>query len=114
MKKILCLLVILLSASLLFAFGTKEHQRVEISGMVRLVGNSPFYELVITDKDDIDWTICEKEAKGFSHYQQQWITVSGKVKTEDLVLADGKKIGTIRTLSKVKLVRLEALPEQTQ
>ncbi|MCL2762455.1 MAG: hypothetical protein FWD36_04515 [Treponema sp.] len=93
-KRILLLLsLVLLCMAEILALGGGEKdsakpQKVEVSGRVRLVGNSPTASLVISG-DNREWHIEPKEEKKLMHLQQQTVTVKGKEYYIDFVFANG-------------------------
>jgi hypothetical protein len=78
---------------------------VEVSGRVRLVGSEPFPELVLTDSEEQTWYISPDDRKTLSGYEQQIVTIRGTVKITDMVLANGKSLGSRKTLSGITLVK---------
>ncbi|MDR2484201.1 MAG: hypothetical protein LBD55_02260 [Treponema sp.] len=81
-------------------------QVVEITGKVRLVGNMPFPQLVITDSENLDWHIDEGEKKTLAGFEQQTVKVRGTVELLEIRLADNQYMGVRR------LLRHITLPEQ--
>jgi hypothetical protein len=81
-------------------------QIVEVSGRVRLVGNEPFPELVLTDTKEHTWYIAPDDRKILSPYEQQNVTIRGTVELQEMVLANGKSLGSRRTLSGITLVKV--------
>ena len=81
-----------------------EGQLVELSGRVRLVGNEPFPELVLTGEDGQSWFIAPEDRTVLSAYEQRIVTIRGRVKLQELILANGQKLETRRILSEVTLV----------
>jgi hypothetical protein len=85
-----------------FSRGDEEIRVVR--GRVRLVGSSPFIEMVISDEDGFDWYLEPGEGKILEDYQQRIITVRGKVRVQELFLANGAPLGSRRILRDVSLV----------
>jgi hypothetical protein len=77
---------------------------VEVTGRVRLVGNVPFVELVITDANEQDWYIDTDSRPVLVTYEQRIVTVRGTLELLDLVLANGRRVGTRRILHNVWFV----------
>jgi hypothetical protein len=75
-----------------------------VRGRVRLVGNHPFTELLITGEDGIDWYVERGEGKFLEDYQQRIVTVRGKVRIQELILANGVSLGSRRVLRDISLV----------
>jgi len=83
----------LCAAAGLSALGGSEkekpgRQRIEVSGKVRLVGNSPMTYLVIS-ADSREWHIEAKEQNKLMHLQQQTVTVSADEYYHDIYYANG-------------------------
>ncbi|MHC6202244.1 hypothetical protein ACYULU_03515 [Breznakiellaceae bacterium SP9] len=81
-------------------------QFVELSGRVRLVGSEPFPDLVLTDSEEHTWYIDPADRKILSPYEQQTVTIRGAVELTEMVLANGKSLGSRRILSGVTLVKV--------
>jgi hypothetical protein len=82
-----------------------EGQLVELTGRVRLVGNEPFPELVLTGEDGHSWFIAPEDRTVLSAYEQRIVTIRGRVKLQEMILADGQRLETRRILSGVTLIR---------
>ncbi|MDR3160465.1 MAG: hypothetical protein LBU28_02495 [Spirochaetaceae bacterium] len=82
-----------------------EGPLVEITGRVRLVGNEPFPELVLTGEDGRDWFIAEEDRAVLSAYEQRTVTVRGRVSLREMILANGQRLESRRILSGLTLVR---------
>jgi hypothetical protein len=78
---------------------------VELSGRVRLVGNEPFPELVLTGEDGRSWFIAPEDRAVLSAYEQRTVTIRARVKLREMILANGQRLETRRILSGVTLVR---------
>ena len=81
-------------------------QVVELSGRVRLVGSEPFSDMVLTDSQEHTWYIDAADRKTLSPYEQQTVTIRATVELNEMVLANGKSLGSRRTLSGVTLVKV--------
>jgi hypothetical protein len=81
-------------------------QEVEVSGRVRLVGSEPFPDLVLTDQEEHTWYIDPADRKTIAAYEQQTVTIRGTVELKEMVLANGKSLGSRRTLSGITLVKV--------
>lgn len=79
-------------------------QPVEITGKVRLVGNMPFPQLVITDSENLDWYIDEGEKKILAGFEQQTVKVRGTVELLEISLADNRYMGVRRLLRHITLL----------
>ena len=97
--------IMFLFSAPLFALGageTKTHT-VEVTGLVRLVGSSPVYELVITNEDR-EWYIDEKDQKKLWLLQQQIVTVKAKEYFHELTFANGVPAGRQYFLKDIKII----------
>ncbi|GMO47258.1 MAG: hypothetical protein Ta2B_29270 [Termitinemataceae bacterium] len=100
---------LLICAAQIFAQGQKEvtgkpqNKTVTVSGTIRIVGSSPFAELVLTDADDKDWYFFDDEGTSLKVYQKKQITVTGTPVYEEIILPNGKKNGIKRYLKNVKI-----------
>jgi len=70
---------------------SEKPQKVEVSGRVRMVGNSPMTVLVISGNSR-EWQIEPKEEKKLFHLQQQTVTVKAKEYYIDLFDAKGNPV----------------------
>lgn len=80
--KLLSVVFIIVIASL-FLFAKKER----ITGEIRIVGTSLFYDLVITTEER-DYYFDKKFFEEYAKYQGEIITIEAKVKKSKLWLAD--------------------------
>jgi hypothetical protein len=90
-----------------FALGNKDGskpQKVEVSGIVRLVGNSPFSSLVISGEDR-EWHIVPEEQKKLMDLQQKMVTVKGQEYYYDRTFANGTPAGRQYYLKKIVIVK---------
>ncbi|MCL1836443.1 MAG: hypothetical protein FWG46_02720 [Treponema sp.] len=88
-------LIVLCAALNALGSGEKDGskpQKVEVSGIVRLVGNSPMTSLVITGGNR-EWFIESGEQGKLMHLQQQMVTVRAKEYYYDRVFANGMSAG---------------------
>jgi hypothetical protein len=63
---------------------------IAITGKVRIVGNAPFTEMVITDDAGTDWFVPPAFRPALENRQNQAVTVRAAVKVIEQRLADGK------------------------
>ena len=62
-----------------------SEQVVEIVGKVRLIGNMPFFDIVITDHNNEDWYVSdENDKKIFQNYDQQAVTVRAQTEFTEM------------------------------
>jgi len=92
-RKLYLLLFFVILVSFSQAAGILEpgiSQIYEISGKVRLVGNEPFSQMVITDLNGKDYIISKEYYSTFKKFIHTKVTVASKIKEEELHSADGK------------------------
>ena len=80
-----------------------QGQRVQLSGTLRRVGAEPFSHLVLTTEDKVDWYIDAASEQLVSAYEQQHLTLSGIATERELILANGRHIGSRKELHSVEL-----------
>jgi len=103
------LFVLLYAAGNTLALGGKEEnsakpQKVEVSGRVRMVGNSPMTSLVISGEDR-EWYIEQGETKKLMDFQQQLVTVKAQEYYYDRVFANGAPAGRQYYLKNIVIVK---------
>jgi hypothetical protein len=103
----LFLLLILISANSICAMGKKEKenglQKVEVSGRVRLVGNSPMTFLVLSGEGR-EWHIEPEEQVKLIDLQQQIVRVKAQEYYRDLVFANGSSAGRQYYLKNITVI----------
>jgi hypothetical protein len=77
---------------------------VELTGRVRLVGSEPFPDLVLTGPDDQDWYLEGASRQLLRPYEQQTVSVRGKVELREMILANGRSLGFRRILLEVEIL----------
>jgi len=82
-----------------------EGSRVQVSGVVRLVGGGPIPELVITGQDR-EWHINKDEEYLLKDMQHQSVTVEGIETVTELKFANGSYAGEWRTLKEIKIIEI--------
>jgi hypothetical protein len=112
-KFIQLFLLFLFAAGNLLPLGSKEKkqteprqsepQKVEASGRVRLVGNSPMTSLVITGEDR-EWYIEFGEKEKLMHLQQRNVIVTAYEYYEDRVFANGTSAGRFYYLKDISVI----------
>lgn len=95
---------LLLSPLGVWAWGQADDV-VEVTGRVRLIGNVPFAELVITSANEQDWYIDTGSRSVLAAYEQRVVMVRGTLELLDMVLANGRRVGTRRILRNVQLIK---------
>jgi hypothetical protein len=94
---VLLLFIVLCAAENTFARGKEEKdppglQRVQVSGDVRMVGNSPMTSLVISGENR-EWHIVPEEQEKLMEFQQQMVIVRADEYYYDRVFANGASAG---------------------
>ena len=85
---------------------TGQSLLVQVTGKVRLVGNEPFTELVITGQDRA-WFIERSEGYKLRDLQQRTVTIEGIETVTSLQWASGLPAGNRYSLKDIKIVRIE-------
>jgi len=83
-----------------------EGNKVQVSGTVRLVGNEPFSEIVITGPT-MEWYIDRGETNLFKEHQHRTITIEGNETVHKLTFANGLPAGERRILKDVKIIAVQ-------
>ena len=112
-RSTIILFLLLFAAGNLLPLGKKEEkqaktqyseaQKVEASGKVRLVGNSPMTSLVISGEDR-EWYVEPAEKEKLMHLQQQNVTVTANEYYEDRVFANGTSAGRFYFLKDIIVI----------
>ena len=97
-----------------FAWGKKEVKPetaekgtlIQVSGRVRLVGNDPFPEIVITAQQG-EWYVDKEDEHKFKELQHKTVTVEGLETVKKLTFANGMPAGERRMLKSVKIISVE-------
>ena len=76
---------------------------VEVTGLVRLVGNGPLTELVISGPDK-EWYIEKEEEYKLRDLQYQVVTLEAEESVINLTFANGFSAGERRTLRNIKII----------
>ncbi|MDR2096579.1 MAG: hypothetical protein LBP76_13845 [Treponema sp.] len=79
-------------------------QLVEVTGIIRVVGNEPFSEIVITEEGQQTWYLEEESRALLGRYRQRKIAVRGTVELQEITLANGRYLETRRILKDVSLI----------
>jgi len=113
MNKIL-LFVLFLLPVFVFALGGRERQTaqpappvtvVEVTGIVRLVGNAPFYEIVISGERN--WYVARDEMNKLHDLQHRIVTVEGEETITELTFASGLPAGRRRELNNIRIIEVQ-------
>ncbi|MCL2832749.1 MAG: hypothetical protein FWD78_06235 [Treponema sp.] len=111
------LLILLMSAILLpaplAAAGKKDTSPqnknipvTQVTGTVRLVGNEPFTQLVISANDK-QWYIDSADESKLREFQHRIVTVEGTQTITEMTFANGRPAGTRYTLSNIKIIKIQ-------
>jgi hypothetical protein len=102
---ILPLVIVLCIAGTAFALGKGDAKprKVEVSGTVRMVGNSPMNSLIISGENR-DWFIALKDEKKLMPFQQQIVTVKAQEYYFDRNYANGDFAGRQYFLKKIVII----------
>ena len=107
---ILLLLALLYAVPNAFALGRGENadqpKGVEVTGRVRLVGNSPMSSLVITGEER-EWHIDQGEQKKLMDLQHRVVTVRAREYYYDMFFANGLPAGRRYFLRNITVIRSE-------
>lgn len=82
-----------------------DGKRVKVSGKIRVTGNMPFTEMVITDNDAHDWFVSAEDRLLLEKHDEPYVTVRGTARISDIVLADGAYIGERRHLLNITILK---------
>jgi len=100
-------------AASLFAFGSKEKDSgkasvtiVQVTGIVRLVGNANFPELLI-DNSQTSWYIARNEMDKLYDLQHRTVTVEGEETVRELRFGNGLSAGTRRDLKNIRIISVD-------
>jgi len=93
-----------------FAFGGREKEVkkpvVQVTGMVRLVGNEPFTELVISSSEFV-WYAANNEIHKLRDLQHRIVTIEGEETIIELTFANGMPAGIRRELGNIRIISVE-------
>jgi len=79
---------------------------VQVTGIVRLVGNEPFTELVVSNSEDT-WHIAKEDQNKLNDLQHRTVTVEGEETVIELKFASGIPAGTRRELRNIRIIKEE-------
>ena len=80
---------------------------VQVTGVVRLVGNSPFQTLVITGQDR-EWHIEKEEENLLKDLQQMTVFLEGEETVSEMKFANGLSAGERRTIKNIKIIAVQS------
>ena len=84
----------------------EQNPLVQVTGRVRLVGNEPFTELVITSQER-DYFIEKSEEYKLRDLQQRTVTVEGAEMVTSLRWANGLPAGNRYSLKDIRIISIE-------
>jgi len=111
MNRILLFFIVLfLTSSLLFALGSKEKSepKVQVTGVVRLVGTSLFPELVIAGSDTA-WHVAADEIDKLIEMQHRTVTLEAEETVTEIRFANGTSAGKRRELRNIRIISVHDL-----
>jgi hypothetical protein len=109
---LLVLLLLLGETGIVLPFGSKEKalseakdsRPIEISGVLRLVGNEPFTRLVVSGEDGKDYFLHNSEKETLRRFIGSKIRVKGTLIITKILTADGKDLGDEYNLDNMEIV----------
>jgi hypothetical protein len=100
-------LFLLSAAAMLPGFGKKEKPvTIQVTGVVRLVGNGSFPELVISSENG-EWYITKEDNKKLNDLQHRTVTVEGAETVIELKFASGLPAGVRRELKNITIIAVQ-------
>ena len=84
----------------------EEYVLVQASGRVRLVGNEPFPEMVITGPER-QWYIEKGDEHKLKDLQHRTVTIEGMETVLELFFANGRPAGQRRILKDITIISVE-------
>jgi hypothetical protein len=103
----LLFIVLFLAGEHVMPLGSKESdskkETITVAGRVRLVGTALFSSVVVTDEEDQDWYVENEDREKLARFEQRQVTVTGEVEYQDIILANGEKVGVRRFLRNIKV-----------
>ncbi len=104
-------LLLLLIAVPLSARGSKESEdtekpTVQVTGVVRLIGNAPFSEFVVRN-DEGQWYIAKEDADKVRALQYQTITIEGEETVKEMTFGNGMSAGQRRELRNIRIISVQ-------
>ena len=86
--------------------GREEKPLMEVTGVVRLVGNEPFTEMVISGPEG-EWFIEKDDEYKLKDLQYQIITVEAEETVINLTFANGMPAGERRSLKNLRIITVQ-------
>jgi len=108
-KLLIFILMLLFMTQSGFAFGSKDKTAsppiARVTGIVRLVGSDPLYELVISGSEN-EWYVARNEMFKLHNLQHRTVTVAGEETVIELRFANGRPAGTRRELRNIIILEI--------
>jgi hypothetical protein len=82
-----------------------EAEPITVTGTIRLLGNEPFPELVITDDEGNDWYLAGDARKEMRPWQHRELTLRGRPEYREIKLANGMSMGMRHFLHDAVIVK---------
>jgi hypothetical protein len=82
-----------------------ETEPITLRGRIRLLGNEPFPELVLTDAEGNDWYLDGDAKEKARPYQHRELTLRGRPEYKEMKLANGMSMGIRRFLRAAVIVK---------
>jgi len=110
-RRILLIGLFLVATALLSAGGDIEEPKeevpvVQVTGVVRLVGNEPFTELIISAPNS-SWFVPKEERAKLNDLQHRIVTVEGEEVVKDMKFANGRSAGKRRELRNINIIEVQ-------
>ena len=95
-----------------FLYGENAGERepgeiVQITGVVRLVGNANFSELLISGAEREQWYITRNDRHILHDLQHRVVTVEGELTVHQVVLANGRLRGDRQVLHNIRIIEVK-------
>jgi len=88
------------------AMSEAEIELIQVTGRVRLVGSSPFGQIVITGEEK-EWYLSREDAGKLHNLQHRTVTVEGEEIIRELNFANGRPAGKIRELRNITIISIQ-------
>lgn len=79
--------------------------KVLIHGRIRLIGNEPFSQLILTDDAGKDWYVSDDDRPRLRNLEQRRVSLTAEVEIKPMILANGKHMEDRRILKNIELVQ---------
>lgn len=113
MNRFWCFLGLLLFIIMipLSARGSKEPENtekriVQVTGVIRLIGNAPFSEFVVRN-DEGQWYIAKEDETQVRSLQYQTLTIEGEETVKEMTFGNGMSAGQRRELRNIRIISVQ-------